>query len=194
MPSTWTASPSGTVISMPPITATAMISDSAWAKVERVRSSSMPPNIANAVSWAGTTHSPLRVAPPKIATTDDEDESTPAGGCQPDAGAGAGIGGHGNGHPGQRGQRRRDSRRREPVEDGDEVGRRSRAEGRGQPLLVLVAVQPTLGIGVADDVGHPGAVGVGDQDPTGRPERALGGLGGISDRLTAPRPRPAAGG
>ena len=53
----------------------------------------MPPNIANAVSWAGTTHSPLRVAPPKMATTDDEDESTPSGGCQPDTGAGAGIGG-----------------------------------------------------------------------------------------------------
>ena len=53
----------------------------------------MPPNMANAVSCAGMTHSPLRVAPPKIATTEDADESTPEGGCQPDTGAGAGIGG-----------------------------------------------------------------------------------------------------
>ncbi len=173
IPSTWTVSPSGTVISMPPITATAMISDSAWANVERVRSSSIPPNIAKAVSWAGMTHSPLRVAPPKIATTDDEDESAPAGGCQPDDGAGEDWGGTARAIPVN------GAKAAATVDGGSpsSTGTRSAAvrapEGCGQPVLVLVAGQPALGIGVADDVGHPGAVGVGDQDAARHPERAV---------------------
>ena len=81
IPSTWTVRPSGTVISTPPNTARALISLVAPANVAVVRSSSTPPNIANVVSCSGTTHSPLRVAPPKMATTEEDPGVDPGGLC-----------------------------------------------------------------------------------------------------------------
>ena len=57
---------SGTVMSMPPMMATAVMVTSASANRAWVRSMSTPPMIASAVNWVGTTHGPARVAPDRI--------------------------------------------------------------------------------------------------------------------------------
>ena len=62
-----TATPSGTVMSTPPKIAFAMIVTSRSSSDASRRSISTPPNSANAWNVRGTTHDPLRVAPPKIA-------------------------------------------------------------------------------------------------------------------------------
>ena len=122
----------------------------------------MPAHIANAVCLAPTSQTPFRVAPPMIAMLES---NRGARAVEPsDRATDRWRVGHcGQVGPGQVG------------EDRYQVAVDLGGVGRLQPLVELLEVQPPLARGLAQDLGHPVPVGVGDPDllGVGHPDRVV---------------------